>query len=426
MATSHLAPALPSAPPRNNDGARQAASSPSVVILNMFHSGLGIARALAGKGIRVIGLSADPKIYGNYTRLCEVRMAPSSNDAPEQLLHFLSRSTDLSGAVIFPTRDADVHFLDRFRTELHAYRLAIPSAYSVEKSMNKYELVLRAREAGIPVPRTAQVHSAAELQRAGERVGFPCVLKPVSAFEWRIGDAWRRVGSRKAVRVASPEALRQEYETVSGITPRVLVQEWIPGKVEQMVVLGGYADEDSHLVAYFTARKLLQSPPDCGTGCVLASEPILELVAPTEKLLAALRYQGMAEVEYKLDARSGQYKLIEINTRHWDQHELGQASGINLTWIAYCHLTGRNSDGHRRQIVRAKWIAEDAVFLYCLRALYRRQIRPRELWSKLAGRKVYSIFAWNDPLPLLRYAVCVFLPKLAKSILRRFYEGALS
>ncbi|HET7208493.1 MAG TPA: hypothetical protein VFI95_18095, partial [Terriglobales bacterium] len=64
-------------------------SWPPVVILNMFYSGLGIARQLAGRGMRVIGLSADRSIYGNFTRLCEVRQAPNSNDDPEGLREFL-------------------------------------------------------------------------------------------------------------------------------------------------------------------------------------------------------------------------------------------------------------------------------------------------------------------------------------------------
>src|SRR6202035_1814639 len=115
---------------------------PPVVILNMFYSGLGIARDLAGRGVRVIGLSADRKVYGNFTRLCEVRFAPNSQENPEELAEFLLRSSnDLWGAVIFPTRDADVLFLERFRSELEPrYRLAIPPSRCLRRTINKYEL----------------------------------------------------------------------------------------------------------------------------------------------------------------------------------------------------------------------------------------------------------------------------------------------
>src|SRR6476660_5367458 len=47
---------------------KQPATPPPVIIMNMFYSGLAIARDLAGTGVRVIGLSSDPKAYGNFTR----------------------------------------------------------------------------------------------------------------------------------------------------------------------------------------------------------------------------------------------------------------------------------------------------------------------------------------------------------------------
>jgi predicted ATP-grasp superfamily ATP-dependent carboligase len=161
----------------------------------------------------------------------------------------------------------------------------------------------------------------------------------------------------------------------------------------------------------------VQSPDDFGTGCVVESIAIPELLAPTLRLWRNLAYQGMAEVEYKRDARDGQFKLIEINARHWDWHRLGRASGVNLSWVAYSHLTGKTVVPSRRPIVRMKWIAEDALLLHCARAIYRRQPGLVDLWQHLSGRRMYGIFAWNDPLPFLRYAITVLIPVMVKTIL---------
>jgi hypothetical protein len=51
---------------------------PPVLILNLSYTGLGIARDLASRGVRVVGLSSDRRIYGNFTRTCEVRFAPDA------------------------------------------------------------------------------------------------------------------------------------------------------------------------------------------------------------------------------------------------------------------------------------------------------------------------------------------------------------
>ena len=407
---------------------RSSLDCPPVVILNMFYSGLAIARQLHRKGMRVIGLSADRSIYGNFTRLCEVRRAPSSKDNPQGLREFLLQAADLHGAVIFPTRDADVVFLDRFRSDLESrYRVAIPPAGCLRRTIDKHELASIALDAGIAVPRTLQLHSAADLDRVAEEVGFPCVVKPVSSFQWHQGDAWHRVGSRKAIRIDDQKTLVSEYREISQVTPQVLIQEWIPGGVDQIVVLGGYVGEDSELLSYFTARKILQSPDDCGTGCIVRSEPIDDIVEPTKRLLRALRYQGMAEVEYKYDARTGEYRLIEINTRHWDQHQLGDASGANLSWVAYCHLTGRGIPWVPESVAVATWIAEDALFLRLLRGIFHPNLRVPHLGAKISGPRMYAILAASDPLPFFRYCCASVLPQLplqAARSLRAFLRSS--
>jgi predicted ATP-grasp superfamily ATP-dependent carboligase len=290
--------------------------------------------------------------------------------------------------------------------------------------MNKHALAMAAQGAGIPVPRTALVSSQADLQRVEMEVGFPCVLKPVVAADWRGSENWRKVGARKAIRVNDREELEREYTLLSEIDREVLVQQWIPGSSNQIVVLGGYVGSGGELVDYFTARKLVQSPDDCGTGCLVASEPIPEIIDLSKRLCRALDYEGMAEIEYKYDSESREFRLIEINTRHWDWHRLGSASGINLSWTAYCDLTGRPVDSQPKPVIRAKWIAEDALLIYMVRGLYRRRLRFRDVWKKFSGRRVYGILDWNDPWPGIRYCLLEFLPDLAKSFVRIASGGA--
>ncbi len=403
-------------------------STPPVLILNMFYTGLGIARDMADKGVRVIGLSADPQIYGNFTRCCEVRMAPNSQEEPEKLLHSLLQfSSEVGGAVIFPTRDADVLFLDRFRDELtQHYTLAIPPHDCLMQTMDKHTLAVAAQRAGVPIPKTMMISACANISRVEREVGFPCVLKPVFAATWRGAESWKKVGARKAIRIDNVQQLEHEYELLSDIDPEVLAQEWIPGSSDQIVVLGGYVRRGGNLTQYFTARKLVQSPDDFGTGCIVESEEIPEIVAISNRLCKSLQYEGMAEIEYKYDKATAEFKLIEINTRHWDWHRLGTASGINLSWTAYCDLTGRTSDSKLIRTSQAKWIAEDALFIYLLIALVHRQVRLRDLWRKLSGRRVYGVFAWSDLRPGLRYCFSEFLPNLAKAILQSFRGGRSS
>jgi D-aspartate ligase len=389
---------------------------PPVIILNLFYSGLAIARDLAGKGVRVVGLSSQRGTYGNSTRFCQVRFCPNSQEQPEKFVNYLLQvATELRGAIVFPTRDADVVVLDRFREELQPfYRLAIPPAKVLQRVTDKYALVQAAEVAGVPVPRSALVTDAARLSEGVDRVGFPCVVKPVKSVHWRGAENWNLVGGRKAFLASDFPQLQSEYGRLARVHPELLLQEWIPGSADQIVVLGGYVGDRSIPLTYFTARKIVQSPDDFGTGCVVESDEIPALLDLTLPLWRVLEYQGMAEVEYKRDVRDGKLKLIEINTRHWDWHQLGAASGINLTWTAYCHLSGRLDIPAQKPIRRAKWIAEDELLMHISRGVYRRQFSPRVLHRQLSGPRMFGIFKWNDPLPFLRHCLSV-LPALAKA-----------
>jgi D-aspartate ligase len=399
---------------------------PPVIILNMFYSGLGIARDLAGHDIHVLGLSADPHVYGNFTRCCEVRMAPNSQEQPEELAQtLLHLSAEYSGAIIFPTRDADVLFLDRFRKCLNRdFRLAIPPHDVLMRVNNKYALSMIAQEQGIPIPTTALASSRSDLSRIEHEIGFPCVLKPVMAANWRGKESWIKVGARKAVRVDDIHGLEREYELLSAVDPQILAQKWVPGGADNIVVLGGYVREGGELVSYFTARKLIQSPDDFGTGCLVESDEIPEIVGLSRNMFKALHYEGMAEVEFKYDAASREYRLIEINTRHWDWHRLGAASGINLSWTAYSDMAGESVEPKLIRIARAKWIAEDALFVYLIRALYHRRIRLQDVLTKLSGPRVYAVGSWSDLRPGSRYFFGEFLPNLTKACFHSLQGGA--
>ena len=143
-------------------------------------------------------------------------------------------------------------------------------------------------------------------------------------------------------------------------------------------------------------------------------------MAPSTALLKAFGYAGLAEIEYKLDKNNGKYRLIEINPRHWDQHELGNLVGVNLTWIAYQDLVGMTATKVTPNYGGAttfRWIAETELLqaivtnLYLqLRSLRNSKTRTRDyfravgrtiqdLAGLLRGKKVCGVLSLRDPVP---------------------------
>src|SRR6185312_5018624 len=187
---------------------------PPAVVMNMFYTGLGIARSLGERGIPVIGLSAQHGIYGNYTRYARTVFSPDSRKDPEGLLAFLLQLGQETGGrgVLFPTRDDDVVFLNRYRKELSPFfSLVTPSSEAVAVCLDKWQTYLHAKRAGVATPPCWTIESDADLARAMEEVAYPAVLKPLAAHHWRQARNWEIVGARKAIEVHSREELMFEY-----------------------------------------------------------------------------------------------------------------------------------------------------------------------------------------------------------------------
>src|SRR5262249_5477798 len=146
---------------------------------------------------------------------------------------------------------------------------------------------------------------------------------------------------------------------------------------ECLLITACFMDGDSEWVAGFNTQKLVQEPEGFGTGCIVQAVDRAELFEPAARLLKAMRFTGIAEVEYKWDAAKRTYGLIEINPRPWDQHRLGKACGVDLIYLAYCAHAGLPRPAVEKRPVGCKWIAEDGFFRAALRMLWRRDPRFR-------------------------------------------------
>ena len=114
------------------------------VVMNLFYTGLGIARSLDREHVPVIGLTAQRGLYGNFTRCARVvRCADSKGDPQGLVRDLLELSQQLgSRAVLFPTRDHDLTFLDTYRSVLEpGYSLVIPSTAALGRCLDKLETV---------------------------------------------------------------------------------------------------------------------------------------------------------------------------------------------------------------------------------------------------------------------------------------------
>ncbi len=373
-----------------------------VVVLNTHHSGLAIARDLGPLGVRVIGLTAVSSFPGNQSRWLEYRPAPDSLMQGAQLLTFLLRLADDLGtrALLLPTRDHDINFINRHRAAIDARFLVplLPPA-DMDRVMNKEVMATVAMEVGLNLPWSVTVDRPGDLERA-RVLRFPSICKPIYASQWRQAGVWDAVGRQKALRVESFEELAAFYAGFSHLDPLVTVQEWIEGGEENLEIFGSYCTSEHEVAAFFTARKRLQYPPGAGTGIIVEALPLPELEQPSRSLLRGLNFRGISEIEYKRDDRDGKLYLIEINPRHWDQHGLGSSVGVNLSETLYRDVTGQPMRVMKQSDRGALWIAEAEYARHVARCVLGRA-PLRDAMLALGGNRTWSTFDRKDLRPLL-------------------------
>ncbi|HEX2974141.1 MAG TPA: hypothetical protein VHP11_17540 [Tepidisphaeraceae bacterium] len=114
-----------------------------------------------------------------------------------------------------------------------------------------------------------------------------------------------------------------------------------------------------------------------------------------------MRYTGPIKLDFKRHPGTGDFYLLEGNTRFTLWNHLGAACGVNLPYIAWLDLLyGQSGLPSVEYLTGVKWLA----FGNDLRA-FARDYRPEGdlSWPRwllsLRGRKVYNVFSWRDPWP---------------------------
>jgi predicted ATP-grasp superfamily ATP-dependent carboligase len=313
----------------------------------------------------------------------------------------------LHGWVLYPTRDETVAFLSARREELgRFFRVPTPSWECVRNAWDKRRTYRLAHELSIPVPRTWFPRAEADLDQVDGR--FPLLVKPAikehffyatGAKAWPVQD---RAGLLDAFRRA---------RAVVGAGDEVLVQEMIPGGGDAQYAYCAFF-RDGEPVASMTVARRRQHPSDLGRASTFVETVSLPAIEePSTRFLRSIGYYGLVELEYKLDARDGLHKLLDVNARTWGYHGLGPASGVDFPYLLYRDQVGRPVDGRVRSRDGVRWVRLATDVPNALRDLRAGGVRPRDYLRSLRGVDTEAVFSLRDPLPGL-YEVAL-LPYLA-------------
>lgn len=310
---------------------------PPAVLLGGETIAVSAARSLAPTGVEVwaLGDATDPVQRSRHChRFVEVG---SKQGVQTRYMDWLEREGP-RGAVIIPCDDDSVELMARGRAHLVelGYRPIEANDEALLAMLDKERTYALCAEIGVPCPRTATVSTREEAVAAAARFDYPCALKPREShvFAAHFGIL------AKAVRVHSPEELVTEFERTAELGVSMLVTEIVPGGDDQLCSYYSYLDENGEPLYHFTKKKVRQYPPEFGLGCYQMTTWDPEVAELGLRFFQGAGMRGIANVEFKRDARDGVLKLIESNVRLTAANEQVRLAGLDIPLLAYSRVAG--------------------------------------------------------------------------------------
>jgi len=376
------------------------------VVIGGDYQGLGIVRSLGKRGIPVCVIDDEHSIsrFSRYaTHGVRVPDLRDEDHTVETLLN-VGRSLNLKGWVLFPTRDETVAALSRHRQLLSEFfRVPVPEWSTVQWMLDKRNTYQLAKKLNIPFPRTWGPLTPDTLDEIDSQ--FPLVLKPA------IKEHFFYATKAKAWRINSRAELHLMFRRASELTgaSEVIIQDMIPGDGRQQFSYCAFF-KGGKAVGSMVARRLRQHPYDFGRASTFVETidlPALE--ALSQRFLRAINYYGLVEVEFKLDPRDGQFKLLDVNARTWGYHALGTQAGVDFTGLLYADQLSQSVVPCRGR-PGVSWVRLlTDIPTGCLDVAAGR-LRPRDFWNSLRNFHTEAVFAREDPMPgLVEFALIPYL-----------------
>ena len=382
---------------------------------------LTIARSLSRRGCVVDVASHTSRPLSSYSNAVSCWFQyPDSLVSPETFVTWLLEHVDTRYYdLVIPVTERTLVALSSRRALLQGIDIAMPAAHSLDVVLDKSQTLALADKVGVPRPHGISITSLQDIVESEGVLRYPLVLKPARSIGSAEGEA----------RQLQVSYVFDAFELEAGCEHAlrfgsVLLQELFPGVGVGIELIA----RRGKIVYAFQHLRLHEVPLTGGGSSLRKSEPVLpELLAASERLIAALEWNGVAMVEFKLDPKTREFCLMEINGRFWGSLPLAIAAGADFPSMlldlalddeiqpcapyrnnVYCRLLSRDLQWYEAvlreetdtRIARIPGIWE--IF--------------RGMADFLRPRHSYDVQSLRDPLPGL-----VDLSRIAASYLQRLH-----
>jgi predicted ATP-grasp superfamily ATP-dependent carboligase len=365
-------------------------------------------RSLAHSGHSVFVGEATAWSKAGWSRSCmgTLRYPPPQNQTGAFVQAIATFVQQRPGTLVLPMTEATTLPISANRDLLIASggRLVLPAHADLLRAFDKDETTRLAASLGVPVPKTVLITSAEQAEKVAKSASYPVVLKPRASEE--LSEERVRTGGRPRY-AQTTDQFRDAYRDITTRSSAVLVQEFVPGEGLGFFALMHHGE----LRAEFAHRRIRDvHPTGSGSAVRVSIEPDPEIRRTSLAILTALRWHGVAMVEYRKQPHSPAV-FMEVNGRFWHSLALSGYAGVDFPALLACMAENGDvqpRDGYRSG-VRCRWLLGDVRHLLEVwkgppngyPQEYPGRLRSLVNFLTPVPHTYHDLFQWNDPLPAL-------------------------
>jgi predicted ATP-grasp superfamily ATP-dependent carboligase len=297
-------------------------------------AGLAVARSLERAGVPVVALAHRRDNMVFRSRYVKRRViVPYLETDPEGFIEHTWRAADDYGVrLAIPVTDPAIRLFDRNRDAFPPeLKLALPDSQAIHNVIDKRSNLEIARSVGVPCPKEFVPDSAAQVTEMIAALGLPVVLKNPSPESQ---DEDTGLPFRYMV-VHDEETLAGYVDEYSSYPVKPLYQEYASGRTYNICCFA--ADGDTLAIHQYLSRRR-----GAHAGIFREIVPLRpDMEEHARRLLRALRWSGVAHIQFIESLDSEKYWYMETNGRFWASTQGTVNAGWDVPYWYYRYfLTG--------------------------------------------------------------------------------------
>jgi len=215
--------------------------------------------------------------------------------------------------VILPIIDYGIKKLIENKNSIKIKSVLLPSLEYYTIASDKGLLNNYLKQNNLPCPESIIITE----KKLPDRIDlkFPIIVKPVIGY-----------GGGKGIEVLRSDKEIADYYNTNTFKCKTIIQEFIHG----YDICTNVLCKDGNILAYSIQKGSLFENGDLTYQIGFDFVENVDLLENLEVLMKSLNWSGVANIDWRFDENTNEFKIIEINTRYWYNTDASAIAGVNF------------------------------------------------------------------------------------------------